>query len=470
MGKIYPHPQWKDTGDSKETIDDEPALVTKLEVGDTSTHITKDGDGNMVFTDAVTGELTLAELEGGGGGGVDTSGTPVDNDYAKFTDADTIEGRSYTEVKQDLSLEDSDINTLITATKLDDLTAPDDNTDLDASAAKHGLMPKADSIKLAAIEAGATVYPDTGEQAFLDADLAKLDGIEAGADVTGSNAPQAHASTHDSGGSDQVHSLADDDDDTKIQVEESADEDIIRMDVAGTERLSLGDAAGNITADHWLFGSPAGIIGYPNQSHASIYLNTTQPIPTGFNRPVALDTETTDTQNEFDSSQKTGTADENTLNHLVDDGNSQFASGDVGATVWNTDDGTFATVTVFNDAGDLTLSADIFPLGTENYTLYWARFTVTEDGVYLVSGVVAFDDVSDYDRTAAKVLKNGSTVAFSDLNTSTDGTVDSYPSFAATIPLVVDDYLQLAAYHSHGSNINLRIGNNNTKMVITKIL
>jgi len=32
--------------------------------------------------------------------------------------------------------------------KLDDFTAPDDNTDLDASAAKHGLMPKADKSKL----------------------------------------------------------------------------------------------------------------------------------------------------------------------------------------------------------------------------------------------------------------------------------------------------------------------------------
>jgi len=40
-----------------------------------------------------------------GGGTVDTSGTPVDDDYAKFTDADTIEGRSYAEVKQDLGLE-----------------------------------------------------------------------------------------------------------------------------------------------------------------------------------------------------------------------------------------------------------------------------------------------------------------------------------------------------------------------------
>jgi hypothetical protein len=38
-------------------------------------------------------------------GGVDTSGTPVANDIARFTDADTIEGRSYAELKSDLGLE-----------------------------------------------------------------------------------------------------------------------------------------------------------------------------------------------------------------------------------------------------------------------------------------------------------------------------------------------------------------------------
>jgi hypothetical protein len=37
-------------------------------------------------------------------GGVNTSGTPVANDIARFTDADTIEGRSYTELKSDLNL------------------------------------------------------------------------------------------------------------------------------------------------------------------------------------------------------------------------------------------------------------------------------------------------------------------------------------------------------------------------------
>ena len=37
-------------------------------------------------------------------GTVDTSGTPVANDFARFTDANTVAGRSYSEVKTDLSL------------------------------------------------------------------------------------------------------------------------------------------------------------------------------------------------------------------------------------------------------------------------------------------------------------------------------------------------------------------------------
>ena len=51
-----------------------------------------------------SGVWILASTGGGGSGTVDTSGTPVDNDWARFTDADTIEGRSDTEIKQDLNL------------------------------------------------------------------------------------------------------------------------------------------------------------------------------------------------------------------------------------------------------------------------------------------------------------------------------------------------------------------------------
>ena len=44
------------------------------------------------------------------GGGVGTSGTPVANDYARFTDDSTIEGRSITEVKSDLAIVASDVS------------------------------------------------------------------------------------------------------------------------------------------------------------------------------------------------------------------------------------------------------------------------------------------------------------------------------------------------------------------------
>lgn len=45
------------------------------------------------------------DLTAAGGGSLVTTGTPVANDFARFTDASTVEGRSYAEVRSDLSLE-----------------------------------------------------------------------------------------------------------------------------------------------------------------------------------------------------------------------------------------------------------------------------------------------------------------------------------------------------------------------------
>lgn len=63
-------------------------------------------DGHLYFKDDSGSATDLTT--GGGAGTVDTSGTPVDNDFAKFTDADTIEGRSYSETKDDLGLNTTD--------------------------------------------------------------------------------------------------------------------------------------------------------------------------------------------------------------------------------------------------------------------------------------------------------------------------------------------------------------------------
>lgn len=52
----------------------------------------------------LTGSIT-SHTHPGGGGGVDTANSPNANEFARFTDADTIEGRTVAEVKTDLGLD-----------------------------------------------------------------------------------------------------------------------------------------------------------------------------------------------------------------------------------------------------------------------------------------------------------------------------------------------------------------------------
>lgn len=60
--------------------------------------------GNALKVIRVTAGEDGFELATAGTGTVDTSGTPEANDFARFTDANTIEGRSYSEVRSDLGL------------------------------------------------------------------------------------------------------------------------------------------------------------------------------------------------------------------------------------------------------------------------------------------------------------------------------------------------------------------------------
>ncbi len=61
-----------------------------VETGTSTSYVVREADGQLKVRDRGTT--------------VNTTGTPVANDFAKFTDADTIEGRSYGETKTDLSL------------------------------------------------------------------------------------------------------------------------------------------------------------------------------------------------------------------------------------------------------------------------------------------------------------------------------------------------------------------------------
>ena len=75
---------------SFQTLSDTPSSYT----GESGKVVTvKSSEDGIEFTTA-------------GEGNVSTSGTPVDNDFAKFIDGTDIEGRSYTEVRTDLNIED----------------------------------------------------------------------------------------------------------------------------------------------------------------------------------------------------------------------------------------------------------------------------------------------------------------------------------------------------------------------------
>ena len=79
-----------------------------------------------------------------GGGNVSTSGTPVDNDFAKFVNGTNIEGRSYTEVKSDLSLDN--VTNVATDDTAYNATSWDLNTD---SATKNAIRDKIETMDTA---------------------------------------------------------------------------------------------------------------------------------------------------------------------------------------------------------------------------------------------------------------------------------------------------------------------------------
>lgn len=110
-----------------------------------------DATGTPSDSTYLRGDGSWATPAGAGSGTVDTSGTPAANDFARFTDGNTIEGRSYAEVLADLGL----------AAELTSLTVPASTT---ISAFGASLINDADaSTARATLELGDAATADVGD-------------------------------------------------------------------------------------------------------------------------------------------------------------------------------------------------------------------------------------------------------------------------------------------------------------------
>jgi len=133
---------------------------------------------------------------------------------------------------------------------------------------------------------GDTWLPAPGDQYFLywDDAASKWDcRILVDADIPDGIARDAEVDTKIAAHHDTI--IKDADEDTKVDVEESADEDKIRMDVKGVEALLIHDD---------------GIIDYPKQSGCRARLTNNQPLLHNTWTKVALYTVIVDKQSEFD--------------------------------------------------------------------------------------------------------------------------------------------------------------------------
>lgn len=245
--------------------------------------------------------------------------------------------------------------------------------------------------------------------------------------------------------------VRDDDNDTKIQVEESSDEDIIRMDTGGTEVFLLEDD---------------GILTLAKQSGAYGYLGSAQTIKNETFTKIALDAEEFDIQGEFDTATKSGTADATGANKLHDaDGG--FEASDVGRMVWNTTDNTYTTVSGFVDAGELDLTGNIMVSG-EGYTIYQARFTASKAGKYIITAALAYSSPVADKKWITSIRKNGTNTLEIVAHSSNTGAVGMF--VCGILNLAESDYLELWTKQYAGGDEATSAGKHAVFMSVFKIV
>lgn len=174
-----------------------------------------------------------------------------------------------------------------------------------------------------------------------------------------------------------------------------------------------------------------------------------QTIPATTATVMSFDGEDYDPLGDFTSTTVTGTTDGTTASRLVDSG-AAFTSALVGYYAWNSTDDTYTTVTSFISSTELGLDDDIFVSG-ETYEIYLSRFTPTLPGTYQIDCQLTTGTITDNGEMQMRILKNGVLDSISyDFFSGTQG---QSKRIANDIPMDAGDYLEIALYTSHATDI-----------------
>jgi len=245
--------------------------------------------------------------------------------------------------------------------------------------------------------------------------------------------------------------ILDADADTKVDTEESSDEDHVRMDVAGVEAFDLDNN---------------GILTLAKQSGGKIYKNSHQWWASGVTAVPEMSALDSDIQSEFTHDATAGTAAGGTSGTTLVATASIFAASDVGKTIYNTVDYTFATITAYTSATTVTISAAIFTSG-EGFRFYFTRFTAKAAGNYLLLCNTLLVQCHDQKLLVVRALKNGVTQAQSTFYMS--GLNNPACQLIAFLSLAAGDYVDVDFYHGDGSAQRLYAGIRYTYFSIRKI-
>lgn len=320
-------------------------------------------------------------------GGVDTSGTPVDNDFAKFTDADTIEGRNYSETMMDL-------NPVTTKTAVATLTVAEAGTVLVSCAA----TPYTITLPTASGNTGLTYhFIKTDANYFLitlDADGTETFNYE--------NSTSAPVQTY------------------------------ARLNTLCAEVTIVSDGSNWQCINERMGQVP----------ECEVYLDATQYDMTGgLWTIVDINNEIYDIGGNFDNSiWVSGTTTGTTASHVIDSGGA-FTATMVGKYIKNTTDSTRTYVTAYTSATDITVRDDIFISG-EEYEIKNAKFTVPVSGKYLTVAGIYFDNTVTDEVYKLSLRKNGTDYDFLPY-AHTSSTEDITVSLSKVRVLAKDDYLEL---------------------------